>query len=146
MDTPRPYSAKETGFLSEYAQIRKRSTFLGKPDSALPENDLEVFRWRNCPALNREDEAVSGSDSAARPALRARLLQPLRQSPAHRHVPDLPGIFADGAVGGEPRHPRDVENAGPRPCRDHLPARVDAALGLEIGGEIRTHHVVVEIA
>src|ERR1700741_3608251 len=69
-----------------------------------------------------------------------------RRRRAHRHVPDLLGIFANGAVGGEPRHARDVEDAGARPGRDHLPARVDAALGLVIGIEARTEHVVVEIA
>src|SRR3981189_3356242 len=85
-------------------------------------------------------------DSAGCPALRARLLQSARRSPAHRHVPDILGIFADGAVGREPRHPRDVEDAGPGPCRDYLPARVDAALGRKIGVEISTHHVMVEMA
>src|ERR1700726_4547029 len=84
--------------------------------------------------------------SARRSALDARLLQRLRRSPAHRHVPDILGVFADGAVGREPRHPRHVEDAGPRPGRDHLPARVDAALRLVVGVEIRAHHVMVEVA
>src|ERR1700722_8175194 len=83
---------------------------------------------------------------AARFALRARFLQRRRRISARRHVPDILRIFADGAVGGEPRHPRDIEDAGPRPCRNHLPAGVDAALGLVVGIEIRAHHVMVEMA
>src|SRR5690348_17054665 len=63
----------------------------------------------------------------------------------HRHVPDLLGIFANGAVGGKPGHARHVEDAGPRPGRDHLPACVDAALRLVIGVEIGADHVMVEI-
>src|ERR1700761_4607830 len=62
------------------------------------------------------------------------------------HGPDLFGVFADGAVGGEPGHPRHVEDAGPRPGRHHLPARVDAALRLVIRIEVGAHHVVVEMA
>src|SRR5690242_7239424 len=67
----------------------------------------------------------------------------LRGGP-HRRVPDLLGIFADGAVRGEPRHARHVQDAGAGPGRHHLPARVDAALGFVIGIEIRADHVVVE--
>src|SRR5262245_60842012 len=29
---------------------------------------------------------------------------------AHRHVPDVAGVFAHGAVGGEPAHARGVQN------------------------------------
>src|SRR3979411_1319054 len=91
-------------------------------------------------------EDNGSSELARRPALCARLLQPLWQKSAYRHVPDILGIFADGAVGREPRHPRDVEDAGPRPGRAHLPARVDAVLGLVIGLDNRADHVVVEMA
>src|SRR5437667_10034467 len=84
--------------------------------------------------------------SAGRLARHAWRLLLLRRGPAHRHVPDIFGIFANGSVGGEPWHARDIEDAGARPCRDHLPACVDAALGLIVGVEIRTHHVMVEMA
>src|SRR5271167_1854698 len=67
--------------------------------------------------------------SAEGPALGARLRHPRGRRPAHGDVPDILGIFADGAVRREPRHPRDVEDAGARPGRGDLPARVDAALG-----------------
>ena len=43
-------------------------------------------------------------------------------------APDFVGVFADGAVAGEPGHARDIEDAGSGPGRDHLPTRVDAAL------------------
>src|ERR1700752_4382917 len=65
---------------------------------------------------------------------------------AHRYVPDLLGIFANGAVGGEPRHSRDIEDRGASPGRHHLPAGVDAALGGVIGIEIGRDHIVVEVA
>src|ERR1700757_2082870 len=83
--------------------------------------------------------------NSPRAALGAALGQRRRRR-MHGHVPDLLGIFADGTVGGEPRHTRDVEDAGTRPGRNYLPARVDAALRLVIGTEIGADHVVVEIA
>src|SRR2546423_7065447 len=80
--------------------------------------------------------------SALAAALRARLLQRLRRR-LHRHMPDILRIFADGAIGGKPRHPRDVENGGSGPGWHHLPARVDATLGGVVGIAIGTDHVMV---
>src|SRR6266702_2070322 len=54
----------------------------------------------------------------------------------NRHVPYFFGIFANGAVGGKPRHPRHIEDGGARPGRNDLPARVDAALGFVVGIEV----------
>src|ERR1700745_1578544 len=64
----------------------------------------------------------------------------------HRNAPNLIGIFGDGPVGGEPGHPRDIEDGRARPGWSHAPARVDAALRLVVRIEIRAHHVVIELA
>src|SRR5437762_751213 len=79
---------------------------------------------------------------AAGAALGATLRLRRRRWP-HRHVPDILGIFSNGAVGGEPRHARDIEDAGAGPSRHHLPARIDVALRLVVGIEVGGDHVGV---
>src|SRR5215510_9015503 len=62
---------------------------------------------------------------------------------SHHHVPDLAGVFADGAVGGEPAHARRVENRHAPPVARRAPQRVDLALRFPVGVEIGRDHEAV---
>src|SRR4029453_9640474 len=60
-----------------------------------------------------------------------------------RYFPNVLGVLADGPVGGEPRHSRDVEHTRARPIGGRQPQPFDASLRCVIGIEIDCHHVVV---
>src|SRR5262249_49748212 len=59
------------------------------------------------------------------------------------YVPNVLGILADGPVGGEPRHSRDVEHARAHPIKGRQPQLFDASLRCAIGIEIGCDHVVI---
>src|SRR6266540_269283 len=59
------------------------------------------------------------------------------------YFPNVLGVLADGPVGGEPRHSRDVEHTRARPIGGRQPEPFDASLRCAIGIEIRCHHIVV---
>src|SRR5437588_12987455 len=60
-----------------------------------------------------------------------------------RHIPDIAGVLADGAVGGEPRHVRNVPHAHLCPVGGRLPEDVDAALGGGMVIAVGSDHVIV---
>src|SRR6266511_4169277 len=62
------------------------------------------------------------------------------------YFPNILGVLADGAVGGEPRHSCDVEHARARPIGGRQPQPLDSSLRCAIGIEIHCHHVVVRIS
>src|SRR5271165_7346047 len=61
-------------------------------------------------------------------------------------VPDLPGILADRAIGGEPAAAGDIDDCPGSPSRGILAVeRADALLGLNVTAQIGQVHVVISM-
>src|SRR3954447_26651805 len=97
-------------------------------------------KWHTNPRIRAKFHNREGS----RP--RGRIYRTLLFWPLDRDVPNLFGILTDRAVGGEPRHVRNVERAHACPGGSVMPKLVDRALGRVIGVKVGRDHVVVVVA
>src|SRR5512134_2043068 len=78
----------------------------------------------------------------------ARAAQPPEQAPRslqgdRPHAPDALGVLADGAIGGELRGARDVQDRHPGPAVAVLVHARDVLLHRAVRGEVGEHHVRV---